>query len=107
MLATRRKRDPKVDGAARPVKPPYNEESIKMIHAIRSGELKQRHFYDDDLRGLVIIHTHLEQARTERQTRQQRDAADASSVASSASSVSAALARKGPPTLKAVKKKKK
>lgn len=105
MLAERRKRDPKIDGPARPVKPPYNEESSRMIDAIRSGQLKERYFYDDGLRGLLIIQNQLEAARRDRRARQPLGE-DSGSDAAGGRGVAMPAVKKAPPTLKAVRKKK-
>ncbi len=55
LIAQRKKRDPKVDGPARPEKPPFNEDTNKLIANLRQGKYEHTHFYDDSLNGLRII----------------------------------------------------
>lgn len=66
VLASRKKRNELVDGPARPVKPPYNIESINTIHAIRANKLGNKHFYDPSLRGLQIIAAQLHMEEKEK-----------------------------------------
>jgi tetratricopeptide (TPR) repeat protein len=54
-LSRRKKRDPLVDGPARPPKPIYSEESIKLISAVRVSDGSGMHLYDPHLLALANI----------------------------------------------------